>query len=74
MRTNGRSKYRFEWWKSEERAAKGLQPWRFRYVCQQNGKITAPASEWYSSKAKMLKGIQTIKDHAADAAVVEVSR
>ena len=66
------SKYRFEWWKSKARADKGRQPYRFRYVCQQNGKPTAQASEWYASKQKMLKGIQTVKENAATAAVVEV--
>lgn len=64
----------FEWWKSEKRAAKGLQPYRFRYRSGGNNKVVAQASEWYKTKRKMLQGIACIQYGALTAEIVQVEK
>lgn len=45
--------------------------WRWRLV-HQNGNIIADSGEGYASKQKVRQGLQSVKENAPDADVVEV--
>ncbi len=47
----------------------GEYRWRLRH---QNGNIIADSGEGYASKQKAKQGIESVKDNAADADIVEV--